>query len=284
MARFSQRIGIIPEQKQIQIDYIDDELKSRLWNVVYKIIIEDMMSRDTHFLGRFKDFAEQIYHNFYKKSVDSIPDYKSTFIKQLKVNFFSWEWYKIYDFIEFLLHIEKFIPDITEFIDACNNILREEFSGYQIVNDQIAPITNNIEINEVENAVKNSENFTSLRGANIHLNKALEMLSDKKNPDYRNSIKESISAVEAVAKVISNNSKDSLGAALDKIKGKIDLHPSLERGFKQIYGYTSDSSGIRHALMDNSSCYQEDALYILVCSSSFINYLVTKSQKSGITI
>ncbi len=55
----------------------------------------------------------------------------------------------------------------------------------------------------------------------------------EKNPDYRNSIKESISAVESLAKVISNDAKDSLGGALDKIKGKIKLHPSLERGLNK---------------------------------------------------
>jgi hypothetical protein len=112
----------------------------------------------------------------------------------------------------------------------------------------------------------------------------LTKISDRKNPDYRNSIKESISAIESVAKIISNNSKDSLGGALDKIKGKIKLHAALEKVFKQIYGYTSDSDGIRHALTEETNCDFEDAKYMLVSCSAFINYLVVKADKAGIKL
>jgi len=115
-----------------------------------------------------------------------------------------------------------------------------------------------------------------------HLESALRKLSDRDNPDYRNSIKESISSIESIAKVISNNEKDSLAAALDKIKGKIKLHSSLERGFKQLYSYTSDADGIRHGLMEESTCDFEDAKYMLVSSSAFVNYLIVKANKAGI--
>ena len=109
-------------------------------------------------------------------------------------------------------------------------------------------------------------------------------LSDRLTPDYRNSIKESISALESIAKVISKNPKDSLGAALDKIKGKLKIHPALERGFKQIYGYTSDTDGIRHALTEETTCDFADAKFMLVSCSAFINYLVIKANKAGISL
>ncbi len=137
---------------------------------------------------------------------------------------------------------------------------------------------------EIENAIAQSGNLTSFKGANIHLKSALEKLSDKKAPDYRNSIKESISAVESVAKAISGNTKDSLGSALDKIKDKIKIHQALEKGFKQFYGYTSDSGGIRHALMENETCDFEDANFMIVSSSAFINYLIVKADKAGLQL
>lgn len=73
-----------------------------------------------------------------------------------------------------------------------------------------------------------------MAGETIHLESALSKLSNKKSPNYRNSIKESISAVESIAKVISNNANDSLGAVLSKISGKIKLHSALEQGLKNI--------------------------------------------------
>ncbi|AYM99371.1 hypothetical protein [Chryseobacterium sp. 3008163] len=74
-----------------------------------------------------------------------------------------------------------------------------------------------------------------------------------------------------------------MGGALDKIKGKLKIHSALERGFKQIYGYTSDTDGIRHALTEDNNCDFEDAKFMLVSCSAFINYLVIKADKAGIT-
>lgn len=103
-------------------------------------------------------------------------------------------------------------------------------------------------------------------------------------PDYRNSIKESISAVESLAQIISGDKKAELGKALKIIKDKIGLHTALEQGFSKLYGYTSDSDGIRHSLSEESTLDLEDAIYMLTSCSAFINYLIIKSDKSGIKL
>ena len=103
-------------------------------------------------------------------------------------------------------------------------------------------------------------------------------MADKTSPDYRNSIKESVSAIEAAAKVVAGTSKESFGATLTKLKKENNLHPALEQGFKNIFGYTSEGDGIRHALMDDSNCDFNDAKFMLVAASAFVNYLVGKSK------
>src|SRR5690606_13229916 len=111
-------------------------------------------------------------------------------------------------------------------------------------------------------------------------------LSNREHPDYRNSIKESISAVEAISKQIAGDSKTTLGKALSKIerKGQVDLNPSLKSGFSSIYGYTNDADGIRHALMGTSNLEAEDAKFMLISCSAFINYLIVKADKAGIEL
>lgn len=284
--RFSQRIGKKPEKKDIQIDDIDLELRIRLWNIITVYIFDNLYDNGRNTECSFRTFSTVLYHTFFKYPIDAIPFSKSDVIIRIKEYFFKFSWYEVYDFIEFIISFDEDELNIEfeNFIDTCNQILESEFSAYRIVDNKIAPITNEIEIKEIESAISNTNQYTSYIGSNIHLHSALKMLSDKTNPDYRNSIKESISAVESISKVISNNAKDSLGGALDKIKGKIKIHQSLEKGFKQIYGYTSDSGGIRHGLMDNPDCAFEDALFILVSSSAFINYLVVKTEKAGIII
>lgn len=64
---------------------------------------------------------------------------------------------------------------------------------------------------------------------------------------------------------------------------KIAIHPALKKGFSNIYGYTSDASGIRHALLDEPNLDFENAKYMLVSCSAFINYLASKAAKAGIT-
>lgn len=284
--RFSQRIGQKPEKKEIQIEDIDLELRIRLWNIVSVHFLDKIHDDYRYSNTDFKNFARTVYHDFYKYPLDALPTEKAGVIAKFKKFFFEVKWFEVYDFIEFILSFdeEDLNLDVEEFITLCNQVLESEFSAFRIVEKQIAPITNELEIEQIENAIYSTQKYTSFVGANIHLHRALEMLSDKTNPDYRNSIKESISAIESITKVISNNQKDSLGGALDKIKGKLKIHQSLEKGFKQLYGYTSDNGGIRHALMDNQDCYFEDALFMLVSSSAFINYLIAKSERAGIKI
>ena len=105
------------------------------------------------------------------------------------------------------------------------------------------------------------------------------MLTDRKSPDYRNSIKESISAVESISKIISGDTKADLTKALKLIEDKVYIHPALKMGFTKIYGYTSDEGGIRHAILEEKDISFADAKYMLVSCSAFISYLIEKANK-----
>jgi hypothetical protein len=62
----------------------------------------------------------------------------------------------------------------------------------------------------------------------------------------------------------------------------IPMHPSLKSAFQNLYGYTSDANGIRHALLEEANLDFEDAKFMLVSCSAFVNYLVAKASKAGI--
>jgi hypothetical protein len=89
-------------------------------------------------------------------------------------------------------------------------------------------------------------------GVSLQLKRAVQLYSDRKNPDYRNSIKESISAVESMAKIITSNDKATLVDALRTLERGGKLHTALKDGFIKLYAYTSDEDGIRHAMMQES--------------------------------
>jgi len=276
--KFSERIGITKAKDSIQLEYIDDDLKNGLWNIFHAYYLDNCKERHIIY-SDLHGLIIEIWHNFFKKPIDEIPPETRNVKSELRTWFFGCEWFELYNFIEFCSNNDSF--DIEAIIDSYNDILKREVSGYRFVNGLISPITSEVEINEIDEAI-NDSNDKNLIGVKTHLENSLKMLSHKSSPDYRNSIKESISAVESISKTLSSTSKNSLSSALDKIKGKIKLHSALEKGFKQIYGYTSDGDGIRHALMEESNCDFEDAKYMLVSCSAFVNYLISKGTKTGL--
>jgi hypothetical protein len=164
------------------------------------------------------------------------------------------------------------------FIKNVNEVLEEENSAFRFIGKIIAPISNEIEIKEIEDALQKTKSFAAFRGANEHLTTALERFSDKQKPDYRNCIKEAVSAVEAICRHFTEES--TLGDALKRLESKdLIINPALKQGFEKIYGWTNGKDGIRHALLeDNVNADFNDAKFMLVACSAFVNYLIGKSN------
>jgi len=282
MKSFSQRKGIKPVKSVMQIDSMDSDLRIGLWNALtisYWDQVGQWISNDEKLETLFKN----LWHNYFKWSLDTLEDLWDDAYTGIRKYFFYCEWNEVYDFIEFMA---KNYPDeynelTPEFMDSCNSVLKRELSAYRFVGDKITQITSEEEISEIEEALKIS---MPLKAVNTHLKRALDLLADKKSPDYRNSIKDSISAVEAICNLITKKKKATLGQALKKIEEKVELHHALKSAFKSLYGYTSDEEGIRHALIDKSNLSFEDAKFMLVSCSAFINYLISKASKAEIKI
>jgi len=214
-----------------------------------------------------------MWHSYFKKPIDTLSyDWARTY-KEIREYFFKCKWYEVYDFIEFVAKYDN----NDKFMSFCNSILEREMSAYRFVNGDITKITSREEIESIESSLKIPNKFNA---ATIHLTSALRLMSDRKKPDYRNSIKESISAVEAVCIIIAEDPKATLGSALKIITAKPDfeLHSSLKLAFEKLYGYTSDAEGIRHALLDEPNLKFEDAKFMMVSCSAFINYLIDKCK------
>ena len=232
--RFSERIGKRQMKVDIQINSMDIELKNSIWNVVYVFLIEPMIKGTL--APKDKNFIKYIWFSFFREPVDQIPFFNSVGIaKELRKRFFGWDYLEVYDFIDFLASSENLPFSSLRFTQACNNVLERELSAYRFVSGQLAPITNKVEISEIEKAISDSID-NNLKGVNIHLTNALDKLSDKKNPDYRNSIKESISAVESICQQITGESNAELGKTIKKLKDKFPIHSALEQGFIKLYG------------------------------------------------
>ena len=110
-----------------------------------------------------------------------------------------------------------------------------------------------------------------------HLRQASECINQG---DYPSAVRESIHAVESAARQIDPDAK-TLGPALTSLEKAGGLHPALKRAFSNLYGYTSDEQGIRHALIDSpqANVGQDEAVFMLGACASFGSYLARKHQR-----
>lgn len=274
---FSQKMGKTPIKTEIQKDDIDLDLKRRLWNVIYIEILDREPTEMSNY-----PFYRELWIDFYGEEIDKKPRYNSDFLEYVKQRFFSDNAFKqVYDFIDFFFERYPMNFKPTFFKKniklKINCILEEENSAYRIVDWDLAPITNETEIQEIEQAV-----ITESEAVNSHMATALKLFSEKGTKDYKNIIKESILAVEAAAKIVSEKPNAVLDDALAIIKKKHKLHTTFEKAFSNLYYYTSDKkTGIRHGLIDDSDIEItfDDAKFMIVACSAFVNYLMVLKDK-----
>jgi hypothetical protein len=265
-------MGFRPVADVIQVDGMNDTLRNGIWNVLFANDFGQHGFLNTYDIcaPRIGAFSEALWADHFKLPVDKRPSSNSRILEEIRHYFFDCAWNEVYDFVEFCV---AYYGD--RLVAPLNSMLERELAGYRIIDGKVAPISSTEEVETIQEAVGDN----TFPGASAHLQTALELLSRKTNPDYRNSIKESISAVESVSCAIAGSKSAMLGDALKKMAKKHSLHVALKDGFIKLYGYTSDSDGIRHAMLDEPQLTQADAIYFLVSCSAFVNYLKSKVTK-----
>jgi len=279
MNSFSQRQGIKPVVQLVQVGDMNDELRNSLWNVLDLYIWSTSGFVYSHHggHGEIEKFSRILWSGYFKKPVDSRPGYGrpsggKLILDSIREYFFNCKWNEVYDFLEFVVKANS--SNTPRLADYLNEMLKREFAGYKFINGIAVQITD-VQESELLNEALSDSKFGLVTA---HLERALQLLSDRNQPDYRNSIKESISAVECMARIVGNTPKATLGEALKILERNGNLHSSLKEGFSKLYGYTSDENGIRHAMLEIPNVNQSDAKYFLLSCTSFINYLKANLQ------
>lgn len=284
MKSFSQRQGLKTVKTVIQRESADEPLRNALWNALTNFYwngVEAWLS-DTE--AEYSILLERIWTIFYQERSDELSAQNSIIMKKIKLDFLNKEWNEMLDMLEFIpnnfatnnYHNTDVKKRNDLFFTSVNNILESHLSAYRFIDNIIVEVSSEEEIIAIEEALSINSKYKPVQ---IHLKRALELFSDRQNPDYRNSIKESISAIESFCCIVTNNPKTTMGIALKEIEKKFELHSALKSSFLSLYGYTSDENGIRHSLLEESTLKQEDAKFMLVTCSAFVNYLLIKTSE-----
>jgi len=243
MASFSERLGY-KTAKAIQFESISNTLRNRIWNLFYMADIQrgGLASKRVQRAFAGQPAIEDLVIDKLGFTL-TVADVK---FENKKLNFLqehltNCPWNEVYEFVE--AHVASVDEeDRTQRMAEYNALFEAEKSGYRFVNGELAAITNPEEI----------------------------------------SVKESISAVEALCSAITGQTgaQATLGKMLSHFESKgIRIPPAMKSAYSSLYGYTSNEGGIRHGSMDFKDVPAEDAKYMLVSCSAFINYLIEKWSK-----
>lgn len=278
MALFSEKYGYKKARDSFQHERIDDNLKIALWNIIYSKLISDTYALYAY-SESYKVLYQYLWERFFHKKSNNF--YSHDFPNFLEHWFFDEiEWYEIYDLLQTIVLVLKLQNrNYCIFTAAINNELTRYLASYRFVDIEIIEINSDEEIKEIETAVN-----SPIEEINIQLQNALHKLSDRENPDYRHSIKESISAVECICRKITG--KGTLGKAIADLEKKgLELNSQLKGGLNHLYNYTNDENGIRHSIMDmDEEVNMEEARFMLITCSAFVNYLLEKANKLKIDL
>ena len=288
---FSDRNNIDKLNTIIQTDSFDERTRIQLYNY-FAYNIED----DRHYAIDRENFYLDVFDNVYCKVIDNydeygISKYVETCKKYIKNTFLRGSYDAVLSLVEYLANkIDADIPALARRFsydtngigspvhiqDEVNELFEKECVGYRFVGEKIVAITDKIEIKEIAKCLQ-----SDYECCRVQIKKAIGFLADREQKDYKNCIKESILAVESICKIIVGDEKASLGEAIKKLKSNnINIHPALETAFLKLFGYTSDEGGIRHAEgLFVSDVSFEEAKFMLVSCSAFVNYLIAEYGK-----
>ena len=289
---FSQRYGHQPLPEPMRLEHVTQKFKQLIWGVIEQEIQRQSKSRSS--LSRnyklFNNSMEKILFLYRYEVLEWLaddarkvhwdgkgnPDADKSWVKNQISN---GQYHEILSLIEFILR-QKICPTglsnniKTAFDEASIAYFVGDVNGLPTVMPRFSR-----ESGEATKRAIETIREAGMGGAITHLRDASEHIRLKQ---YGDSIEDSIHTVESVACQIDPKASKTLGPALTSLeKAGLLKHPALKEAFKNLYGYTSDERGIRHALLDQESADVglDEALFMFGACASFSAYLVNKHRQ-----
>jgi hypothetical protein len=270
---FGRRSGHVPAPAHGEKGTLSPAARRKLLNIFHRDFCQPSTIRmpgigEFEFALPSKQFLKEVWTELLGNRLDQYPGWPQV-LETIKDLFEQGDWHFPFDIWEGIFKYENhLVPLIGRTTSAIREVLERENTAYTFVGGRFVERMTDSEVQSIERALR-----SPIEGIRDHFTTAIRLLSDRENPDFRNSIKESISAVEAACKELTGLQNATLGQALSQLHDSRPLHPSLKEALRQLYGWTNDDAGIRHAIKDASTVESADAQFMLVTCSAFVNYL-----------
>ncbi len=277
---FSQANGYENIPGPLNLEELPIEARIHIWNVFYENLnaakFYSYSMSATVLRSPWDNIFKSVHINHDHQPIDDLINKFHDITSELRNRIETNDFNKVFDLLQFIMR-QPGCP--REFIER----MKGEFKRFKlayIIDDGPPPtILPAVTKEEGENLLESLATLreAGLNGGTKHLREASECINQG---DWAGSIRESIHAVESVARILDPKASENLGPALASIEKHGALHPALKNAFIKLYGYTNRKEGIRHALLndDGTDVGMDEAVFMLGACASFTSYLWRKHQ------
>ena len=274
---FSQAQGYEKLPEPLKLGELLDEARVKIWNRLYAWLEAYQEGKSSPYMPDPWSSILQSVHSI--QDNNPADDWKPQFkfvCKYLRSRIETEKFNKVFDLIQFIMRDPKcpegFIEDMCVVFTDCR-------LAYAIDPGPPPTIFPAVTTEEGEAVAASLQTLAhaGLQGSTSHLRKSADCIN---RGDWAGSIRESIHAVESVARQLDSKASSSLAPALRSLEKRSALHPALKQALGKLYGYSSDEQGIRHAHLsaDQANVGMDEALFMFGACASFASYLWRKHQ------
>lgn len=279
---FSRKFGLRPTPQGLIYDKVPESARVGVFNVVFSLLGTPRQDWG-YYRGLYLEICRIL-----RKMLNWTLTYEFEYPKAIETIILTCEWYHFYEICQIVY--DYFIktvsqdfaitkPGIEQVLqEQLNALFRDEFLGFEIQNGKIERIGNPItdaKIKEARYLLKEQE----FKGADAHFEKAIKALNERPNPDVENCVKDAVSAIESVGRIITNDENALLSDIIKNAAKKGVIPQPLDQTFQKVYAYRGNEPGVAHGAVDVSKVTEAEAELILAMSAAMIIYLVKKRSQ-----
>ena len=271
---FSQRYGYKDVPQQLKLEELPRGARVQIWNCVLEFLRNHGSSQHSHYEGTSAEILKSVYLEFLGHSLDEFSTYEPNVDSRLKKLFCSTlRFYELFDLLELIMK-HNLCP--IDFVHNLQQIFIKTQLAYSIVETEnfppiIVPISNSCD-REILIEALNTADENGFDTVHLHLANSINKI---KQEDWNGSVRESVSALESVVKILAERESTSFSNTLKSLM----LHKALEQGIVKLYGYASNKPGVRHAKLspEDTEVTLSESLLVLGICSSLTSYLIREN-------
>ena len=254
-------------------------LRNSLWNLLFRIV-----SANDHSRTAWGAILRGACLGFFKEPIDDLPLADGDAARRVfREHFFGIPEHRLYDLYEFLLVNDGAgMKEVDRKLvrRGVNRILEEEGAPVRLLRDRFVPLPDELGLDAVAAAGDTFPLF-DLAAASRHLESAVALLSRRPEPATGGAVREALIAVAAAVRTLGDGAGNVAMGTISPVAERLGIRGRLREGIDAVLAHCHSLSGLPGSGTEEASPDLAEATFLVVCCSSVVNLLLSRSQAGG---